>query len=82
MDCRHTLTTTETFLDMLKALHQSGQKAHLLIDDNGISRCEGFIKKMDSSNGTPFIELDNNTLITLDKIIAVNGVFRPEYGEC
>ena len=82
MDCRVTLNAKETFVEMLTAAHQSGQKVSLLIDENGITRAEGIIRAMHIGEASPFIELDNGNKVQLNKLVAVNGVFLPAYGEC
>jgi hypothetical protein len=82
MDCRVTLNAGETFLELLTTSYKSGQKVSLLIDDGGMTRMEGVIKTIDTTASSPIIELASGGVITLDKIVAVNGVFRPEYGEC
>ncbi len=82
MDCRLTLHASETFLELLRAANQSGQKVYLLIDDTGISRTEGFVSEIHTNTSSPVIELDNGTTVELAKIVAVNGIFRPEYSEC
>ena len=82
MDCRITLNAGETFLELLTTSYKSGEKVSLLIDDGGMTRMEGIIKTINDGTSTPIIELAGGEVITLDKIIAVNGVFRPEYGEC
>lgn len=82
MDCRVTLRSNETFLEMLTAAQLCGQKVYLLVDDNGISRMEGFIRHIGSSGGTSFIELDNYVKVEISKIAAVNGIFLSAYSEC
>ena len=82
MDCRLTLNAGETFLELLNASYDSGQKVSLLIDDGGMTRMEGIIKTISTAVSTPVVELAGGEEISLDKIVAVNGVFRPEYGEC
>jgi hypothetical protein len=83
MDCRITLSEKETFLELLKACYHSKKKVHLLVDNEGITREEGFIVNInDSSVSSEFIEMDNGEKILVRKIIAVNGVFLPEFGEC
>lgn len=82
MDYRLTLNTAETFLNLLKTSFQSGEKVNLLVDDNGLSRHEGFIKSINTSNPETTIEMQDGKLIFLKKIAAVNGIFLPEYGEC
>lgn len=82
MDCRQTLRENETFLKILQASHQEKQKLNLIIDENGMSRREGFIKLINTNTALPFIELEDGTKIEMRSIIAVNGIFLPEYGEC
>jgi len=82
MDCRLTLNAGETFLELLNASYHSGQKVSLLIDNGGMTRMEGVIKTINTAVSTPIIELTSGGETSLDKIVAVNGVFRLEYGEC
>ena len=82
MDSRLTLGVNDTFLESLYTAYRLSEKIHLLIDDNGITRAEGIVKKISVDIPTPFIELENNIKINLESIVALNGVFRPEYGEC
>lgn len=82
MDCRVTLGKNESFLETLYNLLTSGSKVNLLFDDGGISRAEGFIKSMHTDIPDLYIELENEIKINLKTIIAVNGIFLPEYGEC
>jgi hypothetical protein len=83
MDCRITLNENETFLELLKVFCQSKEKVHLLVDSDGITREEGFIVNInDSGPSSKHIKMDNGLEIPVKKIIAVNGVFLPEFGEC
>lgn len=82
MDARETLPVNDTFMEHLKEAYQSGIKVYLLIDDEGLVRAEGIIKAISTDNINPFIELDNGLSIEVKKIVAVNGLFLPEYGEC
>ncbi|MBO9684843.1 MAG: hypothetical protein J7502_19595 [Flavisolibacter sp.] len=83
MNCRVTLNENETFLELLKAFYHSKEKVHLLMDSNGIAREEGFIMNVnDSSPSSESIKMDNGLEIPVKNIIAVNGVFLPEFGEC
>lgn len=79
MDCRDTLSVNETFVELLTRLWRSNEKVHLLVDDNGIGRREEGIKNIDMKSEV--IQL-NDGMIELKKIVAVNGVFLPEFGEC
>jgi hypothetical protein len=82
MDSRQTLGSRESFAELLRTIHEADEKAHLLIDDNGITRVEGYIETLSTNSTAPFIELENGLTIPLHQIIAVNGVFRPDYSEC
>ena len=82
MDCRVTVNKNEDFLKMLHDSLSSGGKVYLLLDERGISRAEGFIQSIHSEVPDEYVELENNFRISLKTIIAVNGIFLPEYGEC
>jgi short-subunit dehydrogenase involved in D-alanine esterification of teichoic acids len=82
MDCRVTLKKNESFLETLYNSLSSGSKVNLLFDDGGISRAEGFVKTIHTDIPDPYIELENEIKINVKTIIAVNGIFLPEYGEC
>ena len=82
MDARDTLPTRTTFLELLNAAFQSGEKVHLLVDDNGLERAEGFIKAISANGENSVIELESGLKIELNKIAAANGIFLPEYATC
>jgi hypothetical protein len=83
MDCRVTLNVNETFFDLLKTFYHSKERVYLLVDDDGITRVEGFIRKMDENSVPPdYIEMDNGIKIPVKNIVAINGIFLPEFGEC
>jgi hypothetical protein len=82
MDCRVTLKKNESFLEILYNSLSSGGKANLLLDEGGISRAEGFVKSIHTDVPDSYVEFENETRINLKTIIAVNGIFLPEYGEC
>ena len=82
MDCRLTLSKGDSFLKMLEDSYQSGEKVYLLFDNNGMTRAEGLIKAIHTDNSTPFVEMENDLRIALKDILALNGIFLPEYGEC
>ena len=82
MDSRATLNVDENFLEILETSFQKSEKVHLLLDENGMARAEGFISAIDKNSTAASIELDSQKKIELKTIVAVNGVFRPEYGEC
>ena len=82
MDCRVTLNSNDSFADMLQKAFQAGEKVHLLFDDKGMTRAEGLIKRIELNNTAPYIAIENGLQIAVKDIIAVNGIFLPEYGEC
>jgi hypothetical protein len=82
MDCRETLNANQSFLELLKSSFRSKEKIYLLIDDNGMTRREGFIKDIDINASTPFIIMESELKVELNKIVAMNGIFLAEYGEC
>ena len=82
MDSRLTLNVDESFLNILESSFQQKTKVHLLLDEEGMIRMEGFINNIHKNPSGIMIELDNSKNIDLKTIIAVNGIFRPEYGEC
>ena len=81
MDCRLTLGKNDSFLHLLQQAQASGEKLYLLLDKNGITRAEGFVKAI-QPGPLPVLELDNGLTTPINKIIAINGIFSPEYGEC
>jgi len=82
MDSRVTLKVNESFLEILRSCFQKKEKVSLLVDENGVERKEGFIKSIHEDAPLISIELSDGSRIVLKNIVAVNGVFRPEYGEC
>ena len=82
MDCRLTLGREDSFMKMLEDLFRSGEMVYLLYDKNGMTRAEGFIKTIHADSPTPFVEMENGLIIILKDIVALNGIFLPEYGEC
>ncbi|MBB1286415.1 hypothetical protein HRH25_18680 [Flavisolibacter sp. BT320] len=82
MDKRQTLHRAETFLEQLQAAYKAGEKVHLLVDNDGIERTEGLIIDIHPNAQPPILILQNGDSIPIQQIVAVNGIFRPEYGEC
>jgi hypothetical protein len=82
MDSRITLQVDTTFLEILESCLQKEEKIHLLIDEDGLVRMEGLIDRIYKEPYGTFIELREGRRIDVRTIVAVNGIFRPEYGEC
>ncbi len=75
MDSRTTLPVNKTFSDMLQQSMQNNKKVAMLLDDHGLVRVEGFIRKIELNSERPYLELDSGIKIILQTIIAVNGIF-------
>jgi hypothetical protein len=82
MDCRLTLKAGEAFLEILTSSYEKANKVYLLLDDNGLVRIEGFVKAIFTDCSSTILELQNGKKIDIKMIVAVNGIFLPEYGEC
>jgi hypothetical protein len=82
MDNRITLQVNTSFLEILESCLHKEEKIHLLIDENGLVRMEGLIDHIRKEPLGIFIELKEGRRIDIGTIVAVNGIFRPEYGEC
>jgi hypothetical protein len=82
MDCRITLGSNETFIELLFQAYATGEKVAMLIDDNGLERMEGFLATVSATGPSPFIEMVDGSKVNLNKIVAVNGIFLPEYSGC
>lgn len=82
MDNRITLNVDETFLEILESSFKQKEKIYLLLDEKGIARAEGFILSIHKHPSGISIEMDDGRKINLKDIVAINGIFRSEYGEC
>jgi hypothetical protein len=82
MDSRITLNVDESFLEILEFSFKQREKVYLLVDENGLERTEGFIQALHKNSLDISIELEGGRKIDLKSIVAVNGIFRPEYGAC
>lgn len=81
MDTRITLNDKESFFQLLRELHGHSAKVSLLYDDNGLTRYEGLINHI-TGGSEPVLQLEGGLEIPLPDLIAVNGIFVPEYSEC
>ncbi len=84
MDQRQTFSDAYELLSFIETLQKDAAKASLLIDNDGLERLEGIITGItgnDDPNKT-CITIDTKQEVTLDDIIAVNGLFRSDYSEC
>lgn len=82
MDCRSTLGPGDNFTTILRDCADNAKKTALLIDENGLTRAEGFIQLIELDTADPYIELDNGKRISCSRIVAVNGIFLDDYSQC
>ena len=82
MDTRTTLNSNESFLKKLYDSMREKLKVNMLIDKDGISRVSGYVRTIDANSDPVVIELESGEKLQLKHIIAVDGVFLPDYGEC
>lgn len=82
MDQRLTLNKNETFSALLQSIKESNESARILYDDNGMERAEGLIEDLNLEDAEPFVILDNGTIVLINSIIGVNGIFKDDYTEC
>lgn len=84
MDKRETFGSLEKLKAILDKLRQEQEKASLLLDQEGLTRMEGFISSIDDQPdlSTTVVTLNGDAKILLRQIVAVNGQFRSDYSEC
>lgn len=82
MDCRDTLSAGGAFKTILRNCAEAGQKIAMLLDEDGLTRAEGFIQSAGLDATDPYIELDNGKRISCNSIVAVNGIFLDQYSQC
>ncbi len=82
MDNRTTLKTGQSFLELLLQLQKSNTKAAMLLDCNGLKREEGIISEVVTTDNHPYLKLQSGLKIDLSTIVAINGIFLPDYSEC
>jgi hypothetical protein len=82
MDSRITLGMNESFVEILNRAYATGEEVAMLIDDNGLERMEGVLAAVSFTGPAPYIEMDNGSRVNLQKIVAINGIFLPEYSGC
>lgn len=82
MDLRTTLSVDESFIEMLTECKSRGAKAEMILDINGLERAEGIIAEVYPNDPQPYIRLQDGRMIIEKTIIALNGLFRPEYAGC
>lgn len=82
MDLRKTLSVNESFMEMLVDCKNRGAKAEMILDINGLERAEGVIQQIYPDDPNPYLELQDGRKIVEKTVVALNGIFRPEYSGC
>ena len=82
MDSRNTLRSDEDFLRVLESFAVSKTKVAMLLYNNGMIRSEGIVDEIVIENQHPFLLMTDGNKIAVEKVVAVNGIFSPEYSEC
>ena len=82
MDTRITLNNKESFFQILKELYTGQAKASMLYDDGGLTRYEGLILGINEGTGQVSLQLQGGLEIPVSSVVAVNGIFSPDYCEC
>ncbi len=82
MDTRITISDKQSFFQILEQLHKEQQKVSLLYDNNGLTRYEGMIRSILTGPSKSCLMLQDGSEIVISSIIAVNGIFAPDYTEC
>lgn len=83
MDQRETFSNEAELLSVISRFFEQKLLVSLLIDQQGLSRIEGYIGAIEISDDirkTTITVSDNK--ISLEEIIAANGLFRSDYSEC
>lgn len=83
MDQRETFSNEAELLSVISRFFEQKLLVSLLIDQQGLSRIEGYISAIEISDDirkTTITVSDNK--ISLEEIIAANGLFRSDYSEC
>ena len=82
MDTRLTLNDKQSFFQLLKQLHADQSKVSLLYDNNGLTRYEGMISSILTNSLPPCLRMQDGSQIAISSVVAVNGIFAPDYSEC
>jgi len=82
MDCRVTLGKDETFAAMLRTCMHAKEKVAMLLDEDGLTRAEGYIRCLELDAPQPYIELEDDRKISCGSIVAINGIFLDAYSGC
>lgn len=70
------------FLEELERCLQDGYRASLMLDINGLSSLGGQVTQINTNIEPIVIELESGETISLDQIVAINGIFDQKYLGC
>ncbi len=82
MDERCTLPVNGDFTQIITQLIAEKGHADFIIDNNGLERASGIIISISQTGAHPEILLNNGVLISVNSIIAINGIFKSDYTCC
>ena len=82
MDCRLTIDKKTGFLKMLQEAFASRKPVNMLLDDEGLTRANGTITSINTKENATVITLNDHTNISMDKLVAINGIFSDDFSEC
>lgn len=81
-DTRLTNPVNGNFLEQVKILFETKQKAGILYENNGVTRANGMITALFEKNSQWYMQLDNDLEVAVASLYAVNGIFSSDYSEC
>ena len=70
------------FLQEMERCLQTDYPASLMVDVNGLSSLNGKIRQINTNIEPIMIELESGETISLDQIVAINGIFDQKYLGC
>ena len=82
MDCRITLGRGESFLDFLIKAKEKNETVNLIIDADGLERIESKVQSISNSGNNVIVTMDDGRKLSVHQIVALNGIFHQDYGEC
>lgn len=82
MDKRETLPPGESFYPLVMELYNEKKKVGILYEDSGVTRANGFIESVFEQDGKHWLKMDDQTVIAIENLYAINGKFSSDYSEC
>lgn len=84
MDSRGIVVNPAIFFSMLADRLKYKDRVSLLVDQEGITRVEGYISHIRLATDVlqAEVSMDSGYRFIIGQVIAVNGIFRSDYSEC